>query len=64
MEYMEMIKILGEADSTAYQDIICDVNICLTNHSWQISSKSGGFYSEPNREKLVGDLQKIVNAYF
>jgi hypothetical protein len=35
-------------------------------HGWKCKSETtmGGFYSSPNKHKMTGDIQEIVDKYF
>lgn len=49
-----------------YKEISLDIIKCLESHSWilQSDTTAGGFYTQPDRLKLVKDIGDIISKYF
>lgn len=48
-----------------HHDIIIDINLVLNKHlwHWHDKNKPNGFYSEPNRQSLIMDIQNVIERY-
>jgi hypothetical protein len=63
-DYFEFISIFSEGEE--YKSVINEIKGCLMKHGWKCKSETtmGGFYSSPNKHKMTGDIQEIVDKYF
>jgi hypothetical protein len=61
LEYYQII----EDNSFMNEEIIVELNSCLKNHKWNWDKLKGvrGFYTAPNKNKLIEDLQTIIDKY-
>lgn len=55
-----------DIDNKTYAKLTSAITNCLIFHSWRLKSETsaGGFYSKPNREQLVKDMNSLVAKYF
>ena len=62
-EYYERATQIVDEDPSKYLDLIGVIQKCFEKEGWDFSAESGGFKTEPKRERLMDNLQKICDDY-
>ncbi len=60
-EYFDDVEPIINDYPTKYGAFSCQIESCLIKHGWNHSS---GFSREPNPQKIINDLQTILDRYF